>query len=95
MNGKASNKILATFFISEEDGKKEDASAYWKPINFDIYDQLLPQLIQEAIDQWIDENDITHHVIYEVIFTHVIERDGAGTVFCEYFKPVYVSSELI
>ena len=83
------NKIKVCFFV--EDGcKQEDdeASAHWEPINFQIYSSLFPELIQEAIDQWLVDNEIGSSVTHEVIFAHVVERDRGGAVVGEHFEPV-------
>ena len=84
------NKIKVDFFL--EDGCSQDegeASTRWKPINFEIYSELFPELISLAIDEWLSENMIAKHVVYEVIFAHVVERDGGGAVLGEYFEPIY------
>ena len=83
------NKVKVIFFV--EDGcKQEDdeASAHWEPINFQIYSGLFPDLIQEAIDQWLVYNEIGEGVTHEVSFAHVVEHDGGGAVVGEYFEPV-------
>lgn len=88
------NKVKVCFFV--EDGcKQEDdeASAHWEPINFQIYNNLFPELIQEAIDQWLADNTITHNCTHEVIFAHVVERDRGGAVVGEYFEPILHESQ--
>lgn len=88
------NKIKVDFHL--EDGcKQEDgeANVEWQPINFSIYDPLFYELVGEAVDSWLDENTIVKHFRYEVIFAHVIERDGAGAVHSEYFEKVYQESQ--
>ncbi len=88
------NKIRVSFFL--EDGCNQEAgeaSAHWAPINFQIYSNLFPELIQEAIDQWLADNTITHNCSHEVIFSHVVDRDGAGAVVGEYFEPIWHESQ--
>ncbi|MCP5008301.1 MAG: hypothetical protein GY941_30860 [Planctomycetes bacterium] len=87
------NKIKVDFFV--EDGCSQDegeASSHWQPINFAIYSELFPELIQEAIDEWLHANTIAEHTAYEVIFAHVIEQDGGGAVLGEHFEPIYTES---
>lgn len=88
------NKIKVEFYLdngcSQENG---EVSTCWQPINFSIYNSLFPDLINEAIDQWLSDNTVSQHVTYEVIFAHVIERDGAGAVVGEYFEPIYVEAQ--
>lgn len=83
------NKVLVCFYV--ENGCNQDkgeASAEWTPVNFPIYDELFLEMIRDAIDEWLDQNVIRKNTRYEVIFAHVIERDGAGAVTSEYFEPV-------
>lgn len=90
------NKVKVIFFV--EDGcKQEDdeASAHWETINFSIYHELFPALIQEAIDQWLIENTIEQHVTYEVIFAHEIERDGGGAVVGEWFEAIHTEKQIM
>lgn len=88
------NKIRVSFFLfegcSQEDG---EVSAHWEPINFQIYSKLFPDLIQDAIDEWLADNTITHDRKHEVIFSHVVDRDGAGAVVGEYFEPIWHESQ--
>lgn len=88
------NKIKVSFFLEEgcnqEDG---EASSHWEPINFSIYSNLFPDLIQDAIDQWLADNAISHNCTHEVIFAHVVDRDGAGAVLGEYFEPIWHESQ--
>ncbi|MCP5004958.1 MAG: hypothetical protein GY941_13640 [Planctomycetes bacterium] len=87
------NKIIVNFFI--EDGCSQDegeASSHWQPINFSIYSDLFPELIQEAIDEWLSDNTIAEHTAYEVIFAHVIDHDGGGAVLGEHFEPIYTET---
>ena len=90
------NKVKVIFFV--EDGcKQEDdeASAHWEPINFSIYSSLFPQLIQEAIDQWLIENTIEQNVMYEVIFAHEVECDGCGAVVGEWFEVIHTEKQIM
>ena len=87
------NKIKVTFFV--EDGCSQDegeASAHWETINFSIYSELFPELIQHAIDEWLQDNVIAKHTAYEVIFAHVVEHDGGGACLGEHFEPIYQES---
>jgi hypothetical protein len=88
------NKIKVDFFVEygclQSDG---EANANWQPINFSIYSELFPQLINEAIDQWLSDNTIGNNVLCEVIFAHVIERDGGGAVVGEYFEPIHTETQ--
>lgn len=50
------NKIRVCFFL--EDGcrqEDDEASAHWEPINFQIYNNLFLELVQDVIDQWLLE----------------------------------------
>ena len=83
------NKIRVCFFL--EDGcrqEDDEAGAHWGPINFQIYSKLFPELVQEAIDQWLVENTIAPNSTHEVICAHVVERDRGGAVVGEYFEPI-------
>ena len=88
------NKIIVNFFV--EDGcsqEKGEASSHWRPVNFDIYSELFPELIQLAIDEWLEDNTIRKNVVYEVIFAHVIEHDGGGADLGEYFEPIHQETD--
>lgn len=84
-----SNKILVRFYVEEGCSQDEgEASVEWAPINFFIYSDLFPDLIREAVDEWLDKNIIRNGTRYEVVFAHVRELDGAGYLTSEYFEPV-------
>lgn len=84
-----SNKVLVTFFAESNDSQSNgEVSTSWTPINFPVYHEMFPELIQEAIDEWLADNTIQPMVVYEVIFKHVIERDSGGAVLGEYFEPI-------
>jgi len=90
------NKVKVVFFV--EDGcrqEDDEASAHWEPINFSIYGELFPQLIQEAIDQWLVDNTIGEHLMYEVIFAHVVDRDGGGAVLGEWFEAIHTETQVM
>lgn len=83
------NKVIVNFFLESGCSQEDDeVSTRWHPINFQIYDDQFVDLIREAISEWLDEHIIAHEVPHEVIFAHVIERDGVGAVTSEYFEPV-------
>jgi hypothetical protein len=84
------NKIKVEFFL--EDGCSQDegeVSRHWQPINFSIYSTIFYELIEIAMDEWIEDHTIKKNIVHEVIFAHFIERDGAGAVTSEYFEPIY------
>ena len=84
------NKIKVIFYL--EDGCTQEAdevSSHWSPINFEIYSDLFPDLIQEAIGDWLSENTVDENYIHEVIFAHDIDYDGGGAVTGEWFVPIY------
>lgn len=83
------NKILVVFNL--EEGCSQDAgevSSCWQPINFMIYHPLFTDLIVEAIDNWLGENEVKHFEHHEVIFAHEIYRDAGGAVLGECFIPI-------
>lgn len=82
------NKVLVSLFL-EEGYKQEDdeVTTSWRPLNFDIYSDLFPDLIQEAVDQWLMDNTLTVNVAHEVIFAHAVVHNGA--VADEHFEPIY------
>lgn len=82
-----SNMVLVHFW-RESGCALDEVSVSWKPINFMIYSDLFPDLIMEAADGWIREQQPVEERHYEVVFDHVIEHDGHGTVTSEYFEPV-------
>ena len=88
------NKILVTMFL-EDDCKQEDdeVSISWVPINFAIYSDLFPEMIQNSIDSWLNHNKLERNTLYEVIFAHVIEHD-MGAVHSEYFDPIFTESQI-
>ena len=88
------NKVKVIFFV--EDGcyqNEGEASAHWEPINFAVYSSLFPELIQDAIDGWLEDNTIIDGVAYEVIFAHTVNRDRAGAVLDELFEPIYTEHD--
>jgi len=91
-----SNKILVNFFL-EEDHSQEDGEVYisWAPINFAIYSDLFVDILDVATSEWLSENKLDVNRRYEVIFQHVIDRDGAGAVCDEWFVPLHSSSETV
>ena len=87
------NKILVDLWL--EDGcSKEDGevAVSWHPINFSIYSTLFPDMIQEAIDEWIADHNIAKEHHYELIFQHTVESDGGGAVSAEYFEAIHVDT---
>ena len=89
-----SNKVLVVFHL--EDGCKQEEDEVgisWNPINFQIYNKLFIDLIDEACGEWLSENKLNTDFIYEVIFKHVVDRDGGGAVTCEYFEPIHVEHQ--
>lgn len=86
----SANKILVEFFL-EEGCKQEDdeVNTSWKPINFMIYDDLFFDLIKEAMSEWLSDHKLQNYQLHEVIFKHVVERDGGGACTGEYFEPIY------
>jgi hypothetical protein len=90
------NKIKVDFFVEDGCSQGEgEASSHWQPINFAIYSELFPEIIQHAIDEWLSENMIAKNVVYEVIFAHTVEHDGGGAVLGEYFEPIYQETQSI
>ena len=84
-----SNKIVVHFYLEDGCSQKDgEVSISWKPMNFMIYSELFPELIQIAIDAWLSDNELAVNTVHEVIFAHVVEHDGAGAVTCEYFEPI-------
>lgn len=88
------NKIKIDFHLEDGcDQEKGETYTQWEPLNFSIYNPLFYDLIGEAIDSWLDENTIAKNYRYEVIFSHVIEMDGAGAVTSEYFEQIHQESQ--
>jgi len=88
------NKIKINFYL--EDGCKQEkgeTNTQWEPLNFPIYNPLFYDLVGETIDYWLSENTVKANTTYEVIFSHVIERDNSGAVTSEYFEQIYQESE--
>ena len=89
------NKIRVEFFLQEGCSQEEgEVGISWSPINFAIYSSLFIDLIAEACDEWLSDNDVEVNESYEVIFAHVIEHDGGGAVVVELFEPIYVETQL-
>lgn len=90
------NKIKVDFHLEGGCSQKEgEVSFSWQPINFSVYSRLFPDLIEEACDEWLSENDLQEDVVYEVIFAHVVEYDGAGAVTGEHFEPIYKELQVL
>lgn len=60
----------------------------WKPINFMIYSDLFQNMATESAEEWVGTIKMEHETLYEAIFKHVVEHDGAGAVHSEYFALV-------
>ena len=83
------NKVIATVFL--EDGCKQDddeVSMHWRPINFDIYSELFPELITTSIYEWLSDRTLQINEVHELIMAHEVERDGGGAVTAEWFKVI-------
>lgn len=53
------NKIKVNFFLEDGcDQEQGEASSHWLPINFSIYSELFHELISNAIDEWLTNNNI-------------------------------------
>lgn len=73
-----------------EEGCSQDAgevSIAWKPVNFMIYSELFPEMIYEAVAEYLDAIRLKPYDVIEVFFRHVVDRDGAGAVLGEWFAP--------
>jgi len=86
----ANNKIMVDLILpdghSQEDG---EVDIRWKPINFWIYSELFPEMISEAVDQWLSENKLEVGVEHELIFQHIVEHDGGGALMDEHFEIIW------
>ncbi len=80
------NKIKVDFTSDE---------ANWIRINFSIYNEILPELIEHAINKWLNDNIIAENTRYEVIFAHTIERDECGVAIDQYFEPIYTETQIM
>lgn len=83
------NLVLVHLWL--EDGCSQDdgeVSIHWKPVNFMIYSDMFPSMIYEAVAEYLSEITLLHEDLKEVLFRHVVERDGAGAVLGEWFEPV-------
>ena len=90
------NKIIVKFYLEPDcDQEEGETGVEWTPINFSIYSSLFPDLIQEAVDQWLDENKLLHAVVYEVIFAHRVERDGGGALLGEHFEAIHQETQAV
>jgi hypothetical protein len=84
-----SNKILVTFFLEDGCSQEEgEVSVSWVPINFSIYSPLFHEMVDIAVGEWLSDNKLDD-LVYEVIFSHVVEFDGGGAVVGEYFEPIH------
>lgn len=91
-----SNKVLVTIFL--EEGHKQDDDEYdarWRPINFDIYNPLFLDLVDEAISNWLGDHQLKHNHAYEILFKHIVEHDGGGAVTSEYFEPIHHETQQV
>lgn len=87
----AKNKVLVLLDLEDGCSQEEDeVSIAWRPVNFMIYSDLFPSMIDEAIAEWLSENKLRHLTEYELILQHVIERDGNGAVHSEYFEVINI-----
>ena len=86
------NKIKVNFH-REDGGSKDEVSTCWCPVNFDIYSSVFFELIDLAISDWLSDNEVGKNIVYEVIFAHVVERDGGGALVGEYFEPFHVETQ--
>ena len=83
------NKFIVNFWVESGNNPKEEVDVSWKPINFEIYSDLFPDMIKEAVNNWIEEHDLNIEQQVEVIFEHIREYDGAGALMDEYFTPIH------
>ena len=88
------NKIIVSFLLpAGHDQDKDEVEISWHPINFSIYSARFHELVEEACSEWLEENRLSHDKAYEVIFSHVVEHDGAGAVTGEYFEPIFCEQQ--
>lgn len=84
------NKVIATIYLddgcSQDDG---EASISWRPVNFDIYNELFPDLIIEAVNEWLLSKRLIVNMSYELILAHEIDRDKGGAVLGESFVVIH------
>lgn len=71
----------------------DEVSIQWKPINFMIYSEMFPDMIMEAVREWLATFDMKPETDYEIIFGHVIDRDAGGAVLGEWFSPMSLKEE--
>ena len=89
------NKILVRLFL--EDGceqENDEVSVSWQPINFAIHCGLFQGLIDDAVCEWLSDNNVGQQCVHEIIFSHCVEHDGGGALLGEYFEPVLHECQL-
>lgn len=72
---------------SQDDG---EVSISWKPVNFMVYSDMFPEMIYEAIAEYLSTITLRHEELKEVLFSHVVDQDGAGAVLGEWFSPTHL-----
>lgn len=68
----------------------DEVDVSWRPVNFDIYSNLFPEMIEEAAQEWLSENEIQYDALVEIIFVHESEMDRGGALLNEYFTPIHI-----
>lgn len=86
----AKNKVLVSLWLEEGCSQADDeVTRSWSPINFSIYSDLFPDMINEAIGDWLGENTMRVETEYELILEHIREHDGGGALTDEYFTVLH------
>lgn len=83
------NLVLVHLWL--EDGCSQAAGEVdirWQPVNFMIYSKMFPDMVYEAIEEYLGQTTLRHECLKEVMLRHVVERDGGGAVLGEWFEPV-------
>ena len=86
----AKNKVLVNLWLEDGCSQEEgEVGRSWSPINFSIYSDLFPDMIYEAIEEWLSNNTMRTEIEYELILEHIQDHDGGGALTNEYFTVLH------
>jgi hypothetical protein len=83
------NIVLVHLHLEEGCSQDEDeVDIQWKPVNFMVYSDLFQDMIYEAVDEYLSDITLKTNEFREVMFKHIVDRDGGGAVLGEWFVPL-------
>ena len=92
MRAGVKNKVLVGLWRSEGH-TMEEVAVEWVPLNFRIDSDLYHEMVEAAVDGWLQENELKENAGCELIMEHIREHDAGGALMEERFDVIHTERE--